>query len=76
MLSGTIKRTRKYWEGDGSMSQLPLGVMPLFQTSLRDWQASWKANQARERPGSAHPTARQARLSRRSPKPSGLRRGV
>jgi hypothetical protein len=48
------------------MSSISLNTTPLFQTSLRDWQASWKARQgsAGHRPGGGHPD-RLGRLCRR-----------
>jgi hypothetical protein len=55
------------------MSPSALSTAPLFQTSLRDWQANWKARQpfadgrAAARPGSP----RLSRLVRRPRRPSG-----
>jgi hypothetical protein len=49
-----------------SMSSISLNTTPLFQTSLRDWQANWKARQGSSghRPGGGHPD-RLGRLCRR-----------
>jgi hypothetical protein len=54
--------------GDGSMSQTTLNTTPLFQTSLRDWQASWKANRPQDRSAASTVTPRPGRLGRRSPR--------
>ncbi len=55
------------------MLQTTLNTTPLFQTSLRDWQASWKASRSQDRPVSGGTSNRIGRLSRRSPKPGGSR---
>jgi hypothetical protein len=45
------------------MSLPTINTTPLFQTSLRSWQASWKASQEAGRP-SATATPRGQRLGR------------
>jgi hypothetical protein len=54
------------------MLQTTLNTTPLFQTSLRDWQANWKASRGQDRSGAGSGN-RIGKLSRRSPKPGGNR---
>jgi hypothetical protein len=55
-----------------AMSPSVLSTAPLFQTSLRDWQANWKARQAfaEGRPASRAVSPRFGRLARRPRRPS------
>jgi hypothetical protein len=51
-------------------SQPVLNTTPLFQTSLRDWQARWKENQGQTRaPGVEANRTRPGRFARRSRRP-------
>jgi hypothetical protein len=51
-------------------SQPVLNTTPLFQTSLREWQAQWKENQGQANsPGSEPHRTRPARFARRSRRP-------
>jgi hypothetical protein len=51
-------------------SQPVLNTTPLFQTSLRDWQAQWKEHQSQaEAPGSEPHRTRPGRYARRSRRP-------
>jgi hypothetical protein len=50
-------------------SQPVLNTTPLFQTSLREWQAQWKEHQGQTNAlGSEPHRARPARFVRRSPR--------
>jgi hypothetical protein len=58
------------------MAQPTLNTTPLFQTSLRDWQASWKASRGQDRTAPGAVAARLGRLSRRVPRPTAARQRV
>jgi hypothetical protein len=52
------------------MSQPELITTPLFQTSLREWQAQWKGNQGQPNTlGSDSHRTRPGRYARRSRRP-------
>ncbi len=55
------------------MLQPTLNTTPLFQTSLRDWQASWKASRTQDRTGPGAVSPRLGRISRRVPRPAAAR---
>jgi hypothetical protein len=53
------------------MSQPVLNTTPLFQTSLREWQAQWKEHQGHTpTPGSEPHRTRPARFARRARRPA------